>query len=304
MENKLFGNKSGLIGLSNLGNTCFMNSALQCLRYTIPLSAFFMRYNVQTKNELTDAYIHLVRKTWFNQSGSYSPRKFKQALGLSNKRFMGYSQQDSQEVIIHLLDVIHESLKDIGTKNKKKRSIISDIFYGKFKQIVHCPKCGYDSITYQSFTDLEIPLCKSNSSSIDLGECIENFITEETLDQNNLYTCDKCKQSVQAIKKMDLDILPNFLIVTLKRFDKQKKLNDLVDFPLEKFKIFNTEYDLYATVNHYGGRNGGHYTASVLHPNGNWYKMDDSRCSKMSPDNVIDNSVYIAFFKKHCPTIK
>lgn len=294
---EIFSNGKGLIGFSNLGNTCFMNSALQCLRYTIPLSAFIFDHNLTSENKLVNAYAKLCRKSWKFEGKAIAPREFKSALGMSNRRFKGYSQQDSQEMIIHLLDTMHESLKSKGSVNKNNRSIISDIFYGRFKQTIHCPKCCNDSVTYEHFTDLEIPLITSKSKSIKLSDCFDNFTIEEELDDDNKYGCGKCSELVNAIKKIELDILPNFLIVTLKRFNKRHKLSDHVEFPLEGFKVLYKNYDLYATVNHYGGKNGGHYTASVKHPNGNWYKMNDSNCSRMSSGNVVNNSVYIAFFK-------
>lgn len=297
--NEIFGEKKGLIGFTNLGNTCFMNSALQCLRFTLPLSGFLIVHNVKSDNDLTNEYIDLVRKSWGIEHGPYRPISFKNALGQSNQMFRGCNQHDSQEMIIHLLDTIHESLKNVGFKNKDKRSIISDVFYGKFKQKIHCPECDYVSRTYQSFIDLQVPLVFENGGKCSLEGCFKEFLKDETLDEDNKYKCEKCKNTVRAVKKMELDVLPNFLIIALKRFDKFKKLNDFVDIPLKNFKIPGkpNEYDLYATVNHYGGRGGGHYTANVLHPNGNWYHMDDSRCNKIMSNQVIDSSIYIAFFR-------
>lgn len=279
---------NGLIGFINLGNTCYMNSALQCIRYTIPLSQYFFNNNIISNNKLTNSYINLSKKSWTFNGQAIKPINFKNNLGSSNKRFSGFSQQDSQEMIIHLLDTMHESLKLDNNK-----SIISNTFYGKFKQTIHCPNCKYNSITYQHFTDLAVPLVSSK-----LSDCFNYFTTEEELDSDNLYKCDKCKQHVKAIKKMELDILPNCLIVTLKRFNKRQKLTNHIDFPLKGFNVLNQKYDLYATVNHFGGKNGGHYTANVKHPNGNWYNMNDSRCSKINSNNIVNNSVYIAFFQK------
>ena len=280
----------GLIGFSNLGNTCFMNSVLQCIRYTIPLSIYFITNKITNENKLTDAYIKLCKDSWLT-TNTYAPKEFKQALGQSNRMFRGFSQHDAQEMLIHLLDTLHDNLKS------DNKSIISNLFHGRYKQTIHCPNCGYDSITYQPFVDIQVPLVESKNN-IELIDCFNSLIDDEELDNYNMYNCEKCKNKVNAIKKMEIDILPDFLIVTLKRFNRMRKLDNAVNFPLNQFKILDKKYDLYATVNHFGSKNGGHYTANIKHPNGNWYNMNDSKCSKINNDNIINNSVYIAFFQK------
>lgn len=279
----------GLVGYRNLGNTCFMNSALQCLRFNLHLTKYIFRNKYTTNSSLTKAYIDLVKISWKNKTGVISPSNFKKELGKKYKTFIGFGQQDSHEMIISLLDDLNENLKE------NNNSIIKKLFEGRLKQIINCSNCNHNSITYQSFMTLELPLVISNN--IDLNTCIKNFTKEEILDEDNLYNCEKCNKKVKATKKMELDILPKYLIIALKRFDKRKKIDNPVNFPLENFIINNKLYNLFATVNHYGSRGGGHYTASVHHPNGNWYLMNDSHCRKISPRNIINSSVYIAFFK-------
>ncbi|XP_041349901.1 ubiquitin carboxyl-terminal hydrolase 15-like isoform X2 [Gigantopelta aegis] len=182
----------GVCGLANLGNTCFMNSSLQCMS-NVPLLTEFMLSDrwvsevnednpLGNKGEIARSYAELIKTMW---NGKYSytvPRNFKVAVGRFAPQFSGYQQQDSQELMAFLLDGLHEDLNRIRTKpylelkdadgrpdeivakeawdNYRQRndSIIIDIFHGLLKSTVNCPDCDKISVTFDPFCYLSLPL--------------------------------------------------------------------------------------------------------------------------------------------------
>lgn len=116
----------GLTGLGNLGNTCFMNSALQCLSNSVPLTRYFLSDKhkeelncdnpLGMRGEIANAYAGLLHQMWKEQYSSVAPRQFKTAVGRFAPQFSGYQQQDSQELLAFLLDGLHEDLNRVKKK--------------------------------------------------------------------------------------------------------------------------------------------------------------------------------------------
>eukprot|EP00771_Trimastix_marina_P000793 gnl/Trimastix_PCT/1822.p1 GENE.gnl/Trimastix_PCT/1822~~gnl/Trimastix_PCT/1822.p1 ORF type:complete len:984 (+),score=295.40 gnl/Trimastix_PCT/1822:210-2954(+) len=182
----------GLVGLHNLGNTCFMNSALQCLGNSVPLVNYFLRgrhhQELNRDNPLgmhgriATEYAKLVHSVWKGDASSVAPRNFKATIGQYAPQFSGYAQHDSQELLAFLLDGLHEDLNRVTNKpyvelreangrddsvvareawdahQMRNRSVIVDLFHGQFKSTVCCPDCNRISITFDPFMFMQLPM--------------------------------------------------------------------------------------------------------------------------------------------------
>ena len=118
--------QKGMVGLINLGNTCYINSTLQCLSNTVDLTKYFLmqyfRNDINTGNKLGSSgniafkYYKLLSNMWCNFENKIDPSEFVNAFKNLKKQFGGSRQQDAQEFLSVLLDQLHEDLNRITDK--------------------------------------------------------------------------------------------------------------------------------------------------------------------------------------------
>ena len=189
-EEKIYYNKKIpiLIGLNNIGATCYMNASLQCLSNTKELTEFFLN-NYKDKNKkkhiITYEYYELIKNLWNekNNNKPYSPYSFKDVLSQENELFAGIQANDSKDLINFLIERLHQELNVIKEKNNNENfyqinqlnenealqfflkdftssfnSIISKLFYGILETKSQCKGCNMIKFNFQLYSFLEFPL--------------------------------------------------------------------------------------------------------------------------------------------------
>ena len=267
-------------------------------------------------------------------SNSYSPDFFKRTLGYYNPQFRRFEANDSKDLILYLLQTMHEELNYYGdvvlnrnmlrqpnqfnrvetffyfnnTYNMRNFSIISNVFYGTYENTTICYECKNTLYNFQKFEFISFGLYDYNRKSFNIYDGFKDNQKESYLRGDNQFYCCFCKRLCDAIITCKIIQPPNKLLINLD-YGKNKKYQpsriyfdeniDITDFVNFNFGC-RLKYRIIGVCTHYGySGSTGHYIAFCRHrETGDWYKFNDSSCYKCGHNEIYGGSPYLLLYER------
>ena len=297
---------SQTIGLDNLGNTCFMNSSLQCLRNVYPLTEYLLDLKSNYfRNNLLNEYINLLKQ--FNTKYNYksiSPNSFKYTLEYYYSKYRGYQQHDSGEFLASLLSILNDELKAVDsyiTDNYNKREVQD--YFNKNKTIITqlfltltCSTINNDVQELEPNYIIDLPIISSDNYYLEtLEDCLDEF-----------QKAKKIKGNFHGTSSNKIYLTSDYIIFNLKRVRKGVHISNLIKYPeildLKPYSLNlsgkSTKYSLVSFIKHIGDEKFGHKIAYCKDYDNNWHIYNDSEHTPLNRFPDKENLAFLFIYER------
>ncbi|KAK6478240.1 ubiquitin carboxyl-terminal hydrolase 36 [Huso huso] len=298
-------------GLHNLGNTCFLNSTVQCLTYTPPLANYLLSKEHSRACHQSGFCMmcimqnHLIQ-AFANTGNAIKPVSFIRDLKKIARHFRFGSQEDAHEFLRYTIDAMQKACLNGYTKLDRQTqatTLVHQIFGGYLRSRVKCSVCKSVSDTYDPYLDIAVEIRQAPN----IVRALEMFVKPDVLIGENAYMCAKCKKKVPASKRFTVHRPSNVLTLSLKRFANFSggKITKDVGYPeflnirpyMSQSSGDPVMYGLYAVLVHSGySCHAGHYYCYVKASSGQWYQMNDSVVHASNIKVVLNQQAYVLFY--------
>lgn len=294
---------TGMVGLENLGATCYLNALLQMLYHINDFQRAVFEIPVNEDDTVTSSTTLALQSVFYNlkctEAREVSTKDLTKAFGWNS--LDAFMQQDVQEMMRVLLDKLEEKMKGSSVEE-----VIKKLFCGRVKSYIRCTNIDYESSREEDFYDIQLDVKGCDN----IQESFRKYIEKEMLDGENKYDAESYGKQ-DAEKGVIFIKFPPVLTIHLKRFTFEiermrfAKVHDSLEFPselcLDEFLDPNTtrdpsdgpnDYILHSVLVHAGDVNGGHYYA-YIRPNGCgfWDQNEDSNSNSTARTLVGKNSI-------------
>ena len=316
-----------------------MNAALQCFSNIKRLRTYILNHKSKIYkpriNKLSSSLLTVFENLWENKRISYfKPLEFKNIISEMNPLFEGIQANDTKDLILFILETIHNELNEIKNNNQNNNnnpntsdynsvfnnfsiyfqnnfnSIISNLFYGMNNTMMTCLNCNITNHNVQCYNILFFPLEEVRKfkgypqNIVHLYDCFDYNQKQDFMMGQNQISCNYCHQMANAVYQTQIIISPNVLIINLNRgkglmYDIKIIFEEYLE--LKNYIYYEQSphyYELIGVVSHLGGSDmSGHFIAFCKNSeNLKWYKYNDAIVTESSFQEVISFGVPYALF--------
>ena len=328
--------KPGLIGLKNIGATCYMNATLQCFSNCPRFKNYLLKLYKELESEKDSKYkisfalAEVLKNLWgILHHKYYAPENFKNIISELNPTFRGITANDPKDLVLFIIQRIHTELNKedpsrktnnndnsydfwaeyISFMNFYKRnnnSIITEEFHFYTNDMTTCSFCNTTINNVQTNNILFFPLEEVRkfkryfNNYVSIYDCFE-YNERQT---SSSFHCNACNNDSIAYSMTKIALSAKTLIINLNRgHGMEFNVNIVFEeyLNIRKYVYMNDSpyyYELTGVICHFGTNDdGGHFIAYCKNCDDcNWYKFNDGIITKCSFSEVCQKGMHYVLF--------